>query len=102
MRAELEARWQRLTRELLPAVAAQRDWPVRADQCFQRILLDAAFGCCWYEAVAKRPAYAPDDALARAVALGEAVLLGSVDLHALNRQSLAWRRRPKPSQADPA
>jgi hypothetical protein len=104
MRPELEARWLRLTRELLPAVAAQRDWPVRDDHCFQRILLDAAFGCCWYEAVAKRPAYrhAPDDALARAVALGEAALLGSADLHALNRQSLAWRRRPTPSQADPA
>jgi hypothetical protein len=32
-----------------------------------------------------------DEALARAVTLGEAVTAGEADLPALNRQSLAWR-----------
>jgi hypothetical protein len=67
---------------------------VSADHCFQRILLDHACGCCWYDVIAGRPAYraAPDPLLERSVELGEAVLAGKADLHALNRQSLLWRR----------
>ncbi len=40
-----------------------------------------------------RPAYAHADeaALWRAIALGERCVTGDADLHALNRQSLAWR-----------
>lgn len=92
-RADLEARWLRLTRAALPAVAAERGWPVRFDHCFQRILLDAACGGRWYDHVAERPAYRRCDPaiLARAVGIGEAVLAGKDDLHALNRRSLAWR-----------
>ena len=92
-RPALEARWLDLTRTALPAVASARAFPVSADHCFQRILLDAACGGRWYDHIAGRPAYAhaPDAVLARAVALGEAVLAGSADLDALNRQSLAWR-----------
>jgi hypothetical protein len=92
-RPTLEARWLRLTRETMPSLALARGWPVRADHCFQRILLDAACGGRWYDHIAGRPAYrhAPDAILARAVALGDAVVAGAADLHALNRQSLAWR-----------
>ena len=92
-RPALEARWLRLTRVDLPALAGARGWRVSLDHCFQRILLDAACGGCWYAHIAKRPAYAhaPDAVLARAVALGEAVADGSADLHLLNAQSLAWR-----------
>jgi hypothetical protein len=94
-RAALEARWLELTRTLLPGLAAERAWPVSADHCFQRILLDAACGGCWYDAIAKRPAYhhASDEVLRRAVPLGDMVAAGEADLHALNRQSLLWRRR---------
>jgi hypothetical protein len=94
-RAGLEARWLHLTRTALPAVAAERGWPVRLDHCFQRILLDAACGGRWYDHIAARPAYRRCDLaiLARAVALGEAVLAGEGDLPTLNRHSLAWRRR---------
>lgn len=97
-RAALEARWLRLTRETLPGLARVRDWPVRADHCFQRILLDHAVGGCWYDHVAGRPAYrhVAEDALARAVALGETVAAGEADLHALNRQSLVWRGKRIP------
>lgn len=92
-RAALEARWLRLTRVDLPALADVRGWPVRLDHCFQRILLDAACGGRWYDHIARRPAYAhaPDAVLARAVALGQAVAAGSADLRALNAQSLGWR-----------
>lgn len=92
-RAALEAAWLTLTRETLPRAAAARGWPIARDHCFQRVLLDAATGGCWYAAIAKRPAYrhAAPETLAAAIALGEAVLAGTADLAALNRQSLLWR-----------
>ena len=91
-RAALEDRWKQLTNRDLPD-AAGPGWPVHLNHCFQRILLDHATGGVWYDAIPKRPAYAhaPDDVLARAVALGEAVLAGRADLEALNRRSLRWR-----------
>ena len=92
-RAILEAEWRTLTRETLPALADQQDWPVSADHCFQRILLDHAVGGCWYDHIAERPAYRhlADERLAAAVALGRRVAAGDADLDALDRQSLAWR-----------
>lgn len=96
-RPALEARWLDLTRRVLPSLAAERGWPVRADHCFQRMLLDNAFGGVWYDFVRRRPAYAHagEAALARAVALGEAAVAGTADLADLNRRSLAWRgKRP--------
>ena len=91
-RRALERRWLDLTNVDLPA-AATPGWPVRLNHCFQRILLDAAVGGVWYDAIAGRPAYAaaPRDVLERAVATGEEVLAGRVDLAALNARSLAWR-----------
>ncbi|SEL33970.1 hypothetical protein SAMN05216382_1830 [Sphingomonas palmae] len=92
-RDALEQRWLVLTRETMPALAGPRGWPVRNDHCFQRILLDAAVGGVWYDAIPKRPAYAHADTalLTRAIELGNAVIDGRADLFALNRQSLAWR-----------
>jgi hypothetical protein len=77
----------------MPAMAAERRWPVLADHCFQRILLDNAVGGRWYDAIAGRPAYRHADTaiLGRAVALGEAAVAGA-DLTELNRRSLGWRR----------
>lgn len=100
-RFALETRWLRLTRQTLPALATARDWPVRADHCFQRILLDAAVGGRWYDHVSARPAYRHLDSerLAQAVALGEAVAAGTADLHALNAQSLRWRGKAEPSSS---
>lgn len=96
-RAALETEWLDLTRGILPGLARSRAWPVRADHCFQRILLDTVVGGIWYDAVAGRPAYRWIEAglLARAVALGHDVAEGRADLTALNRQSLAWRRARK-------
>lgn len=98
-RLALEAAWLELTRRELPGHAAARGWPVRADHCFQRILLDNAVGGVWYDAVEGRPAYRHVAApvLERAVALGQAAAGGEADLHELNRRSLAWRRQAKAS-----
>ncbi len=95
-RTTLEADWLHLTRVELPALAAERRWPVRADHCFQRILLDHAHDGRWYDHITGRPAYAhaTDEALTRAMALGRAAIAGEADLHALNRQSLRWRGKP--------
>ena len=91
-REELEARWFKLTRKEMPAVAGERGWPVRFDHCFQRILLDNVCGRPWREAI-KAPAYrnASDDLLAKAIALGDAALENEVDLGELNRHSLRLR-----------
>ena len=96
-RRDLEERWLELTRVTLPSLAAERAWPVSADHCFQRILLDNAIGGVWYDAVTGRPAYRHVDveALRTAVALGEQALSGDADLTDLNRRSLAWRRARK-------
>ena len=100
-RSALEAEWLDLTRIHLPAVAGERGWPIRFDHCFQRVLLDHAFGGVWYDHVAKRPAYkhADEDALARAVTAGRAVLAGEADLGALNAQSLRYRGKAGPRGA---
>ena len=76
-RATLLNRWFALTREELPGLAAERNWPVRLDHCFQRVLLDNAVGGFWRDAIAA-PAWrnASDAQLAAAVALGEAAAGG--------------------------
>lgn len=92
-RTEVERDWLTLTRTTLPGLAPARGWPVTADHCFQRILLDHACGGRWYDHIAQRPAYrhAAAEVLARAIALGDAVIRGEADMAALNRQSLVWR-----------
>ncbi|APE28368.1 GCN5-related N-acetyltransferase [Aurantiacibacter gangjinensis] len=76
----------------MPSLATSRDWPVRFDHCFQRILLDNACGQPWREVI-EAPAYrnAPDSLLQSALTLGEAVLAGKADLHRLNDRSLQMR-----------
>ena len=96
-RAALETAWLDLTRRELPSLATPRGWPVRADHCFQRILLDNAVGGVWYDAIGGRPAYrhADEALLGEAVALGRAAIAGDADLDVLNRRSLTWRRQAK-------
>ncbi len=92
-RARLEAEWLTLTRQTLPALAKLRRWPVSADHCFMRILLDAVHEGRWDRVVQGRPAYKHIDVerLASAVALAERVVANEADLWVLNTQSLAWR-----------
>lgn len=92
-RARIEQSWLELTRVVLPSLVRERGWPVSADHCFQRILLDAVCGGPWYGKVAGRPAYRAMDEqlLSEAVALAERVASGEADLTMLNTQSLRWR-----------
>lgn len=95
-REDLVVRWFDLTREVMPAQAQERGWPVCNDHCFQRILLDNATGAPWRTRIAA-PAWrhAPDAVLAEAVRLAEAALAGTADLHALNFASLRWRGKER-------
>ena len=91
-REKLVEDWFALTRETMPAQADERDWPVRFDHCFQRILLDNAVGGPWRDHIAA-PAWrnASVAQLSEAIKLGEAAVAGEDDLAALNRRSLEWR-----------
>lgn len=93
-RTELIQTYLELTRERMPAIAAEpgNRWPVRHDHCFQRIVLDTVCQGVWYDQI-ERPAYRHlDTAQARQVVeLCRDIIAGRCDLHALNRQSLAWR-----------
>ena len=83
-----------LSKEVLPKIARsrQRNWPVSADHCFQRIVLDHVCGGVWYEYL-DSPAYKnlTKDQAKRAVKLCEDIADGHIDLHKLNQQSLFWR-----------
>ncbi|WP_299612694.1 hypothetical protein [uncultured Tateyamaria sp.] len=87
-------RYLTLTQQVMPRLASEpgRNWPVRNDHCFQRIVLDTLCGVVWYDHLV-RPAYKHltfDQAL-QAVSLCDDIITGRANLHDLNRQSLAWR-----------
>ena len=89
----LQIRWLALTRAHLPARARAEHWPLRADHCFQRVILDAVCGGRWYDHVPGRPAYRHlgSPRLEAAVALAERLatapdalpLLGTLDAESL-------------------
>lgn len=97
-REEAVSRYLHLTREVMPAMAREgcRAWPVVNDHCFQRIVLDAVSKGVWYDHI-PRPAYRhmTTDQAQRAVALCEAIIAGTKDIVALNRQSLVFRGKMK-------
>ena len=86
--------YMHLTKEVLPFLARsnERDWPVRENHCFQRIVLDTICGGVWYEYL-DRPAYKhlTNDQAQRAIKLCQAIEEGHADLQQLNQQSLIWR-----------
>lgn len=93
----LERQWLDLTCRLMPQAARSRSWPIHLDHCFQRVLLDNACGGVWYAKIRGRPAYkhAPSPVLRTAIRLGVGALETTVDLHALNRNSLIWRGKAR-------
>ena len=90
----LVSTYMHLSKEVLPKIARgrQRNWPVSADHCFQRIVLDHVCGGVWHEYLT-RPAYKnlTKDQAQRAVKLCKAIANGRIDLQKLNQQSLIWR-----------
>ncbi len=89
-----QALWLRKMRVELPAVAVAQRWPIRLDHCLARVILDAVCGRPWREALAA-PAWRHLDPerLEAAIALADDMVAGRVDVAALNRASLAARRR---------
>ncbi len=92
---QLRQEYMWLTTVVLPQLATQRQFPVSQDHCFQRIILDNLFGCCWYDALKSQgPAYRQlsEAQLREAIALAHSIVQLSDDyLHQLNQSSLKWR-----------
>ena len=91
---ERRRRYRALVEERLPAAADPDTWPIHADHCFARIVLDNVFGGEWTAHVPGRPAYehlSPRE-LATAIDLAEGMLTrGAPLVKQLNRRSLQWR-----------
>ena len=87
-----------LTKEVLPSLAKSggKNWPVREDHCFQRIVLDTICSGVWY-AYLDRPAYKnlTHEQAQRAVDLCHEIASGRADLKQLNNQSLIWRGKSR-------
>jgi len=92
----LRTKYLELTNQVLPKLALQRQLPVRYNHCFQRIVLDNLFGCCWYEVLNRQngPAYKQltEEQLEQAIAIAEAMLAQPNEYtQQLNQNSLHWR-----------
>jgi hypothetical protein len=93
----LQQRYLELTNEILPKLAQHRRFPVQENHCFQRILLDNLFQCCWYEVLDRKQGAAykqlTEAQLERAIVLAEAILTQPDEyIQQLNRNSLNWRK----------
>lgn len=94
--SELLAAYLHLTQDTLPymATCSHTHWPVTADHCFQRIVLDTLFQGPWYDFIPS-PAYRhlTQDTLKRAIALCHDIIEENVDLVKLNQKSIQWRKQ---------
>ncbi len=94
----LRNRYLKLTKQELPDLAKQRQFPVRFDHCFARIILDNLFGRCWYETIDRKKGAAYKqlsvEQLQRAIEIAEAII-DSPDsyIQQLNQNSLRWRNK---------
>jgi len=93
---QLRNRYLELTNQVLPNLATSRNFPVRYNHCFQRIILDNLFGRCWYEVLNRNhgPAYKQltEIQLEAAIALAHQIIeQPDAYLQALNQNSLHWR-----------
>jgi len=91
----LRVRYLTLVNTRLPAAASEAgDWPIQADHCFARVVLDTLFEDVWYDHVDGRPAYRhlSADELRDAIATAEQLLeTGRPLVEKLNRRSLSHR-----------
>ncbi|AFY59112.1 hypothetical protein Riv7116_6796 [Rivularia sp. PCC 7116] len=97
---KLRQEYLQLTNEVLPNLAKQRQFPVRFNHCFQRIILDNLFGCCWYDVLDKRQGAAYQQLnkaqLEKAISLAKAIISQSDEyIRQLNTNSLCWRGKLK-------
>lgn len=104
---QLQERWKELYSKTLPRLAKEKDsvqptWPVHLDHCFGRIVLDNAIGKTQpWTLVLKSPAWKnmSEGQLEDAIALGEDIAVGSVDLVVLDQKSLELRGKTKGGRA---
>jgi len=93
---KLKGKYLELINRELPQQAKDRDFPVRFNHCFARIILDNLFQCCWYEKIDRQKGAAykqlSAEELEKAIALAEKII-DSPDsyLQRLNQNSLYWR-----------
>ena len=95
---QLRAKYLELVNQELPAQAKKRDFPVRFNHCFARIILDNLFERCWYEALDRKQGAAykqlSDAELKKAIAIAEAIVINSDSyIQQLNQNSLRWRNQ---------
>jgi hypothetical protein len=95
-RIQLRNQYLELTNQVLPQLASQRNFSVRYNHCFQRIILDNLFGRCWYEVLDRKQGPAckqlTEAQLEAAIALAERIIAEpDAYLHQLNQNSLRWR-----------
>lgn len=93
---QLRKQYLELTNHVLPHLAQTRQFPVRYNHCFQRIILDNLFGCCWYDVLERKREAAykqlTEEQLERAIALANAIITQPDSyLYQLNQNSLKWR-----------
>ncbi len=93
---QLRHQYLELTNQALPKLALSRNFPIRYNHCFQRIILDNLFGCCWYKVLERQqePAYKQltEEQLEQAIVLANQIIAQPDPyLQQLNQNSLSWR-----------
>ena len=93
---QLRNRYLELINCELPAQAKQRQFPVRFNHCFARIILDNLFQCCWYEAIDRKQGAAYKqltvEQLRRGIDIAENIIdRPNTYIEQLNQNSLRWR-----------
>lgn len=111
---DLRASWRTLHTQTLPSLArskdpAQKKWPVTLDHCFARIILDNTVGAgssgeqmVQWDTVLKKPAVQnmSEAQLKQAIALGERIASGEMDLVELDKKSLSARGKNEGKYGD--
>lgn len=95
---QLRTRYLKLVNKELPSLAKERQFPVRFNHCFARIILDNLFGCCWYEALNRKQGAAykqlSTEQLKQAIEIAEAIINNpDTYIEELNQNSLRWRNK---------
>lgn len=95
---QLRIRYLKLVNQELPTLAKQRQFPVKFNHCFARIILDNLFGCCWYEAIDRQKGAAYKqlsiEQLQEAIEIAEAIIdRPDSYIQQLNLNSLRWRNQ---------
>lgn len=92
----LRERYRRVVETELPQEARrQGSWPIQADHCFARVVLDNLYQDRWDAHIEDRPAYKQLSAadLRDAISIGERMLeTGAPLVEEFNQRSLEWRQ----------